>query len=489
MITDWVSVTRIGVGMWKKITDYIGQYDMLQAGDRVTAGVSGGADSVCLLRLLCDLRERIGFELYVVHVNHGLRGAEADEDEAFTRRLCKAHEVPFRAVRADVAELARREGIGEEEAGRRIRYEAFLEECRERGCNKAAVAHNREDNAETVLFRLFRGSFAGGLSGIRPIRELAPGIQLIRPLLNTPRAEIERILKELKQDYRTDRTNLTTDYGRNVIRHQILSVASERLNSEAAANVVRAAEQLGEVYEVFSEHVDEAEQRYLSMPEKARMDAGEVFLSEELLSVKKVIACEVIMRAFGYLRGSKKDLGTVHVEAVYGLFSLQCGRKLTLPAGMTALRTYGGILLQSREEEAAALPGEISVPGRWYLPELGCWLNAETAKYEKNIIIPKNNCTKWFDYDKIKGTLNLRTRKEGDFLQIRQDGGTKSLKSLLIDEKIPVERRGRLPLLAVDSHILWVIGGRASEAFRIGEDTRTILKVNLYGGNGYGGEN
>ena len=137
-----------------------------------------------------------------------------------------------------------------------------------------------------MLFRLFRGSFAGGLSGIRPIRELAPGIQLIRPLLNTPRAEIERILKELKQDYRTDRTNLTTDYGRNVIRHQILSVASERLNSEAAANVVRAAEQLGEVYEVFSEHVDEAEQRYLSMPEKARMDAGEVFLSEELLSVK-----------------------------------------------------------------------------------------------------------------------------------------------------------------------------------------------------------
>ncbi len=469
-------------------TEYIRNYRMLQTGDRVAAGVSGGADSVCLLRLLCELREQYQLDIYVVHVNHGLRGREADEDEEFVRSLCGRLGVSFRAVREDVREYARQRGIGEEEAGRQIRYRAFADECARTGCRKAAVAHNLEDQAETVLFRLFRGSSPSGLAGIPPVRELEPGsgILLIRPLLGTSRAEIEAYLKEEGQDYRIDRTNLTGDYARNVIRNEILSTAREKVNARAPEHIVRAAEQLSELAEVFRESVRAKEALFV----RDREDG--VFLADGVAGCGRLTACEIILNAIARQSGSRRDLERVHAREVLALFAGQCGRRVELPAGLSALRTYGGVIIgrepSESEQEQSELWIPAAIPGDWYLPELGCRLRIELADYEKNMIIPKSNYTKWFDYDKIKDALVLRTRREGDYLQIGPDGGKKTIKTLMIDAKIPARQRGRIPLLAAGSHVLWMLGGRSSEAFRIGEKTGRILKASLYGGYGYGGK-
>ena len=474
--------------MWKKWTEYIRKYNLIEEGDGIVAGVSGGADSVCLLRLLCELREQYRLGIHVVHVNHGLRGREADEDEEFVGRLCEQFRVSFRAVHADVRAYAKERGIGEEEAGRELRYRAFMEECLERGCRKAAVAHNLEDQAETVLFRLFRGTSALGLVGIRPVRELKPGsgILLIRPLLDTSRAEIEAYLKEAGQDYRIDRTNLSGEYARNVIRNEILTTAKDKVNTKAVRHIVQTSEQILELTRIFREVVCEKERGFVQEREDG------ILLSDGLAGCEKLLAYEIIFRTFEKLRGDRKDFGAVHAERVFDLFSAQCGRRANLPAGLQARRTYGGILLGREQnadlQETKKLFIPVTLPGEWYIQELDCLLRIETAIYEKNIIIPKSNYTKWFDYDKIKDTLILRTRREGDYLQIRPDGGKKTLKSLMIDEKIPVNRRNRIPLLAAGSHVLWVLGGRSSEAFRIGENTGRILKASIYGGYEYGGE-
>ena len=203
--------------MLERVRAYAEKYQMIRPGDRIVAGISGGADSVCLLFLLRELCREKGAGLFAVHVNHGLRGAEAGEDEAYVRKLCGELKVPLRVFSFDVRGRAREEHLTLEEAGRLCRYEAFEEEAERIGGTRIAVAHHAGDQAETVLFQLFRGSGLKGLAGIRPVRD-----NVIRPLLCTGREEIEAWLTERGIEWRTDSTNLTTDYTRNRIRGEIL---------------------------------------------------------------------------------------------------------------------------------------------------------------------------------------------------------------------------------------------------------------------------
>src|SRR5699024_2969941 len=228
--------------MINKVGSYICENDMLKMGDRIVIGVSGGADSVCLFYVFLDLVKKYNLELFVVHVNHGIRGQEADKDEAFVKSLCKEHRVSFISVKKDVPKIAKLEGLSEEEAGRNVRYEAFYQCYLENACNKIAVAHNKNDNAETILFHLFRGSGIKGLSGIPPKRD-----SIIRPLLCVEREEIERYLEKKKIPYIIDRSNLEEDYTRNKIRHKVLSYAKDEINYGAVANITNSAAMLTEI--------------------------------------------------------------------------------------------------------------------------------------------------------------------------------------------------------------------------------------------------
>ena len=247
----------------EKVLSYIRTHNMLAPGQRVVAGLSGGADSVCLLSLLADLREEYSLELRAVHVHHGLRGEEADRDAAFSRELCRSLGVPFSLAFVNVKEEAGKRRISEEEAGRILRYQVFEREAgrweqelrREKTAEpagsqpesvKIAVAHHGDDSAETILYQLFRGSGLKGLSGIPPARG-----NIIRPLLCAERREIIAYLEEKGLPFVTDSTNLENDYARNKIRNQILPMAVQEINQGAADHIRRAGELIGEADRFF----------------------------------------------------------------------------------------------------------------------------------------------------------------------------------------------------------------------------------------------
>lgn len=472
--------------MLNTVQNYINKHNMIQEGDRIVIGVSGGADSVCLFHVLQKLVPVHGLTLFAVHVNHCIRGEEADGDEAFVKKLCADSQVSFTLVKTDVKALAAKEGLSEEEAGRKVRYQAFYDCFRENKCNKIAIAHNRNDNAETVLFHLFRGSGIKGLTGIPPVRDV-----IIRPLLDTGREEIEAYLRENGISYRTDRTNLTQDYSRNKIRHQIISFAKEEINTRAIEHIVSASEKLAEIDRYLDKNIKAAWGKVVIYHETEKTYETDI---KKLAQEDPVIQKGIIRSIIKQLAYRLKDVDALHVEMVLELTDKQVGKTLNLPYGIRAVKGYHSITIKrvpdtgtgmkpdGREDVFCPAEQELPVPGDAYLPQTEQILHIKLINYKKNMIIPRNGCTKWFDYDKIKNTVLIRTRKEGDYIQIDSAGGRKKIKSLFIDEKVPREKRDSLPLLADGAHIMWIIGGRMSEAYKVNEETKVILEINLDGG-------
>lgn len=479
--------------MLNKVQTYIEELNMISEGDRIVIGVSGGADSVCLFHVLLKLAKKLKLTLFVVHINHGIRGEEADEDEAYVKELCDTNGISFTVVKEDVPKIAKEQGLTEEEAGRKVRYEAFYKCFEENRCNKIAIAHNRNDNAETFLFHLFRGSGIKGLTGIPPIRD-----EIIRPLLCISRQEIEEYLKENNIRFCTDRTNLTLDYSRNKIRHHIINFAKEEINSNAVGHIVNAAGHLEEINRYLEKNIKIAYDRVVtpySEVENYEINT-EKFNQEELIIQRGIIRLVIYELAH-----QLKDVEALHINLVLALKDKEVGKSLDLPYGIVAVRKYHSIRMSTRQEQAnESCEGnrgisnngksleltepsfEIKAPGDYYLPQLNSVLHVNILNYEKNMLIPKNCCTKWFDYDKIKNTVLIRNRQEGDFLQIDSKGSRKKIKSLFIDDKVPREERDLLPLLADESHIMWVVGGRMSEAYKITQDTKLILEIRIDGG-------
>ncbi len=459
--------------MLEKIRAYIKENGMLKRKDKIVAGISGGADSVCLFFVLLELCREYELELFAVHVNHGIRGAEAFEDEAFVKSLAREHKVAFEGFHADIPAMARERGVGEEEAGRIYRYKV-MEEVRERyGADKIAVAHNQNDCAETVLLNLFRGTGLLGMSGIPPVRE-----RIIRPLLCVSRKEIEEWLLERQQPYRTDCSNFSDGYTRNRIRLHLLPMAEREVNEKAVEHTAKAAFFLREASDYIEKKIKEAFERNVSERN------GAYSIRNGILEEEPVIVKGAIRLALERLAGRRKDLESCHIDGVQNLFSKQTGKESCLPYGMKARRDYDGVLLLKEGKEPVLLENgfAVLVPGKYPLPEGGEVCLELFPVEEKVAEIPKNDCTKWFDYDRIKNGLSLRHKRTGDYLQIREDGGRKKLKDDLIDRKIPRQERERLWLLADGSHIMWVLGGRTSEGYRITEETVTILKVKWSGG-------
>ena len=516
-----------------KVSTYVEKYHMLSAGDIVAAGVSGGADSVCLLFVLSALQKKIPFRLMVVHVNHKIRN-EAGEDAAYVQKLCKGLQVPFYLYEKDVEQIARREGISTEEAGRNIRYEAFREvltkyastkcgapevETKEAGKTpeaagtemrtapeaetlsrnagghlKIAVAHHKNDRAETVLFHLFRGAGPVGLEGIRPTREDREGIEVIRPLLDVSRTEIEAYLKELQIGWCEDATNGEDDYCRNRIRHNILPYAEEQIAPGAVGNICRTADLLQEMNDFAGQETKKA---WLDCAQKSGV-AGEkhiCFDCEKFSRYHSFLQKNMLLYALEQLTPHRKDMGAVHVDYLLSLFQRPGNREISLPYGLIAGREYDSVVIRDGKNtgiqtSAAMQPGtSVSVdfpkPGEGerevFLPD-GNSVIFSIINCEKSINIPQNRYTKWFDYDKIEKSLVLRTRQKGDFLTIDDRFSRKSIQDYMVNEKIPRAIREKMLLLCEGNHVLWVPGYRISSFYKINENTKYILQVQLRGG-------
>ena len=477
------------------VESFLEQYHMIEQSDVVVAGVSGGADSVCLLLHLLELKEKLSFTLAAVHVQHGIRGEESLKDAAFVEELCRRYQVKLFRYDYNVPEYAKQHGYSEEEAGRNLRYESFHKALEELGApdGKIAVAHNRNDLAETMLWNLIRGSGMRGMAGIPPVRD-----GIIRPLLHTSRAEIENYLKERHESYCTDATNASLDYTRNRIRNQVLPVLEE-LNAGVYAHMEQLGDDIRKTQEYLSGVIEEKKAQYA---EKDVRQPQTFLISEELLKEPEILYTSVLKECICETATSSKDITRTHVELVQKLFAMQTGRSVNLPYQVVAERTYGGVRLQKREKipgheltESAGLPSGVtsSQPVRRKNGQsAGCQgiLLEEHPDFTCRIYkreefpegISKKKYTKWLDYDRIKNSLLIRNRQPGDYFVLDETGRTQKLKQYFVNEKILKEQRDTIPLVADGAHILWIVGYRISAYYKVSSTTKTILEIQYHGG-------
>lgn len=441
-----------------QVKQYIRQEGLLAEGDHVIVGLSGGADSVCLLYCLLSLREVLGITVSAVHVHHGIRGEEADRDANFCSRLCMHEKIPFRLLHADVPEEARKRNRSLEEAGREIRYLRFRElrrdyEIMHPGTRcRIAVAHHMDDQAETVLMNLCRGT---GLRGLAAMPSERDGI--IRPLLSCRRRNIEEWLKARGYEWIEDGTNSSDDYTRNRIRHHLLPEICE-INSRGVEHLAFIARQAGE-WDAWL--VSETE-KWMS----GRKDLT-VLPVEELAALPEALCGRIVLECLAKAVGSRRNIGSRHIRAVQSLLTSQVGSKIRLPGGLTAERGYQEIFFR-RED---TLSGK-----RETLPVRADFSVFPLRKGQK---IPEKEYTKWFDYDKISKSVGFRTRKQGDEL-VLAGVGTKTVQRYMIDARIPAEERDRIPILAAGDSVLWIVGYRMNAAYQVTEDTRTVLQVTVH---------
>ena len=456
--------------MQEKVFAYLRQWNMVKPGDTVLVGFSGGADSTALLQLLWNYGKRIPLQLEAVHVNHGIRGAEALRDQQFCEQFCQERNISFTVVQEDVPAQAARDGLSLEEAGRNARrrvFEHLAEKCQ---ASVIALAHHQNDNAETLLWNLSRGCGLKGIGGISPVDG-----KYIRPLLGVRRQEIEEYLKENNIDYCTDETNLEDHYTRNRLRNHVIPYLEREINPRAVSHMADTMEQMRTVWAFMEEEVEKC-RKYCVKPKQDKAD-GVVILEEGFRSVNETVRTFLIHELLCETAGRKKDIEQIHVKLVEELMEHQTGRKIMLPYEMTGERCYEGIWLHKVKDKEKS--GENSKP------PVQMRILERTPQTS---VFPKKTYTKWFDYDIIKSTVKIRHKQPGDYITIDKNGSTQSLKKYFVNVKVPREDREKIWLAADGSHILWIIGYRQNQAYQVTDKTRRILEIEFNGGEEDGRE-
>ena len=469
--------------MYEKVKQYAAEWDMLGQSDHVITGVSGGADSICLLCMLIKLGRELGFTITAVHINHGLRGDAADADERYVREFCESRGVPLVVRHVDVAALAAERGMSEEEAGRCVRRDAFEKVMEERGGTKIALAHHMNDNVETLFHTIARGTGLRGLGGMRPVKG-----RYIRPLLCVKREEIEGYLRKNNIEYCIDQTNFHDTYTRNRIRNHVIPYMEREVNGKVAEHACELMEQMQNLYGFIETQVDAYDRLCTQKePEGIRIDA------EAFRGMPEALRPYLLQRVLERVSGKERDIEGIHLRILEQLFDRQTGKRLSLPYHMTAVRSYEGVLIKrsGAGDEGAEQTGETGE-----LPaDISCRIFENKGLTNA---FPQKGYTKWFDYDIIKNSLVIRNRRAGDRIVIDSRGGSQKLKDYFINEKIPREERDRIWLLADGSDILWIVGYRQSRKYQVSESTKRILEIKINGGRtngridqsvGVGGEN
>lgn len=454
--------------MEQKVLEYIRKHHMIEEGDRVLIGLSGGADSAALFHILRCHQKTLGFELLAVHVNHGLRGEEARRDQEFVEELCRSFQVPWAAVEVPVRQIARERKLSLEEAGREARREVFREWAEKWNCTKLALAHHKNDQAETMLHHLARGTGLKGLAGLLP----EDGFR-IRPLLCLEREEIDHYLQERGYSHVEDSSNQEEGFTRNRIRHGLLAGIKTRVNERAVEHMAKTAEILRQA----DAYLERQGRKLLERYQK------EAFL-EEAFFYEDPVPVYYGLRRFLANCFSVRDVGAGHYDALLKWAKMPVGKILQLPHGIRVRREYGGVSFYQEEEkgQSQGFSVALNIPGETLGPGLRMRCRIIEKKFQQ---VPQKTYTKWLNYDKIKGTVEVRTRRPGDYLVINSSGGRKKLKEYFIESKIPRQKRAEILLVALGQEILWVVGFRLSEAYKVREDTGKVLEIVYEGGVEY----
>lgn len=451
--------------MREKVINTINKYNMISKGDKIVIGLSGGPDSTALLHVLNSLREDYGIKLYAVHINHMIRGDEALRDEEYSKSLSERLNVPFFLKRAEVIKFAKEKKMSLEEAGRYIRYSFFNEVAKEVGANKIALAHNMNDQAETMIMRFFRGSGISGLCGIKPVRDN----KYIRPIIECNREEIEEYCKVNNLNPIIDSTNEESIYVRNRIRLEVIPYIKNYFNPNIVESLYRSSE-------IIRDEEDFIKIEAMKCIEVIKLKDGyDVKKFNSLhIAIKRRILRSIIEDAKGNLNGIEGK----HIEECIEIIKNEdTGKRVSLPDNIECLIEYD-IFKINKKTQIKDFEIELKIPGKVILEEQNIEISLK--------IICKNNYTfrdtmfiKYFDYDKIKDKLCIRNRRDGDYMYPKGMEGRKKIKDIFIDKKIPRDVRDRIPLIALGNEILWIPKIRDTRNYKIDENTKHILEIKI----------
>ncbi len=486
----------------------IRKHRMLTQGITVLAAVSGGADSVCMLHFLLSVADKYGIKIITVHVDHMLRGAESEDDRRFVAELCGRLGVQLFAEAHNVREAAAGCGGNIEETAREIRYSVFGRIATACGAERIAIAHNRNDRAETVLMNIIRGTGTDGLKGISYVNG-----KIIRPLLDVSRKEIEDYCRINSLGYRTDSTNLTDIYTRNKVRLKLIPY----IDSEFGADIVGSLCRLADIAASDNEYLEEEARRRLESITISGGDAGtgtgkgigtgtnKIVLDRAgFEGVHEAVSTRIIRQCISKIKDGMKGIGisSKHMATVSDFISEgRTGARIQLPGGVRILRSYDRIIIYTdncgSEGSITDFCVPLKVPGMTYISDPGIFIKAETVNIEeyKTVAAQKSrnvpsfgkspssgwNChlpvTEFFDCSICGAGINIRNRMEGDMFCPIGKGGSCSLKKYMINRKMPAGLRGSIPLAACGREVLWVIGDRTSELYKVKDDACEVIKL------------
>ncbi|OPJ54817.1 tRNA lysidine(34) synthetase TilS [Alkalithermobacter paradoxus] len=458
----------------EKVKQTITKHKLIDYNDTIVLGISGGPDSVCLLHVLNELKEEYSLKIYAAHLNHKIRGIEAQKDAIYCADLCDDMKIPCFIRAIDVPKYCQENGLSIEEGARILRYNMFFEIKEKVNATKIAVAHNLDDQAETVVMRIMRGTGLDGLKGIEYKRDNT----IIRPLLDIKREEIEKYCYDNNLNPRIDYTNLEDIYTRNKIRLKLIPYMEENFNPNLKESVCRMANLLRDD----SDFIDnEANKAFDNLCEKESERTIKIN-TQTFSHIHNAIKNRIIRKCISFVIGDLKGIEQKHIEDVMALIHTEKNDlKINLPKGLILYKKNSSIIFTDEEIKSESINYTYKIPKSGYIKikELNTLVETKILNKEDINLCSDDKYTKYFDLDKISGELEIRNRRNGDKIKALGLGGTKKLKDIFIDFKVSKEERDKVPILCDQKGIMWVVGYRMSEDYKIDTNTKKVLRISI----------
>ncbi len=473
----------------KTVAHFVAEHNLFDDAEGIVAAVSGGADSAALLEILAALSDKglMNARVIVAHVNHRLRGADADADEAAVVTLARRYRLEAFVRRVDVPALAKSRKLSIETAARQGRLAALMKLATEHNCSAIATGHHKDDNTETMIQRLARGTAFRGLGGIWPRRQFDNGVTFVRPLLCVGRSQIEKYLNSKNLPWRTDHTNAEIDYRRNFIRHRLLPELQKDSDSDLAGKLFCLSAKARSYYKAGRQKAEDF------WADAADIAKGQVRLDVAAFTkLAQPVKAELITMAMTALDTGLGDLRQEHFERTIMLADENIGGKsVQLPQGITAVRRHDKLIFSPAKTARTATrptssePGrqarQIHIPGRTSFEAVTIeadMLDIDNS-YLENFKRDKTADIEWFDYDKLKPPLIVRYRRAGDKFYPLGLSAEKKVGKFITDKKVPYELREKLRIIADADEILWLAPVRISEKAKVTNSTKTILQLKI----------
>ncbi|HIH2818172.1 TPA: tRNA lysidine(34) synthetase TilS [Clostridioides difficile] len=458
--------------IFDKVLSTINKHNLIQKGDKIVLGLSGGPDSVCLLHVLNRLKKDFNIEIYAAHLNHQIRGIEAQKDALYVSKLCEDMGIIFFVKSINVPKYCENEGLSLEEGARKLRYEMFYEIKDKIKANKIAIGHNLNDQAETVMMRIMRGTGLKGLKGIDYIRDNC----IIRPILDVERNEIEEYCEAYNLNPRIDKTNLENIYTRNKIRLDLLPYMKDNFNLNVIESIVRMSNSLKSDNDYIEKEAEAKFREVSNIKEKGFVEIN----LDDFVCLHDAIKVRVLRNSIKHILGDTNFVDQRHIEDIMSLEdNSKVNKMLTLPRNIFVYRKKDSIILTNEEIVNEEIEFYYNVPSNGFIKikELKQIIETQVMSIDRYKSMKLDNSSKGFDFNKVKGGIVIRSRRQGDKIKLAM--GSKKVKDLFIDLKIPREERCKIPIITDSEGIICVGDYKISENYKIDENTKEVLKINF----------